>query len=420
MTPGADQSAEGKQQPQAIDVHVPYRDGEIGVACDSALLGIWGLPAAVARYKVGRATAENVARAFVRARVRRPDDFVIADDELPALVRLAAAQSRHPLPGDSFRSLAQALVREQALREKKFNRNVKTTLQTMATAGEAVNRRAEPVFNWLESMLLFLDAHPALNAVLLEGAGAERTTGLREPVPSLREHERRVKENLERAERKSRSGGERASQPRGRGPKQVRGSLQQQLMGPADSLRALGLIIGRLQASSVEVPASIERVSQASEPSEEEVRIAADDTVQMAHTIATEDSAELLESANRGFFYAASPVEAWSLEDFAERVADLVAGRTPSRGTAGLDSVAIALFFYLLTLFGPTPLNAPQPEPPPTAPPIVRSAPNPAPIVAVEVDITINQGDAAPTQKQLGPPKRPKDSRKPEGRQERR
>lgn len=88
-----------------------------------------------------------------------------------------------------------------------------------------------------------------------------------------------------------------------------------------------------------------------------------------------------------------------ALEDLAQRVAELMAARIPSRATATLDNVVIALFFYLLTLIGPAPLNSPEAKRPPALPPIVRPTLNPAPVVDIDVNITTEQQRKAPTRK---------------------
>jgi hypothetical protein len=387
MSAGGDANDAGRDtKPQVIGRRVPYREARIGVAFDSALLGLWGLPVAVSRYREGRASETEVARAFVRARLLSPEDFTFTDDELPELVRIMAPISRSPrVSGESLTELADALVREQERREKQFQNTMNAAAQKMAAAQATLNRGAEALRTWMEPMQQFLNAHPELKALLAESAGGEPTQGLRDLTPDLREHERRLREDLRRTDEKAR-----LDRSKGlRDPLQPHRTLQQQLSGPADSFRALGLIIQRLHESSVQVPPSVERVAHAHEPSEEDVREAAGDVAGLARTLGEEDSADFLEQATRRLFYAESQAETWTLDEFAEQVAKHVAARTPSRTRTSLDGFAIALFFYLLTLFGPAPLNTPEPDHLPSPPPVVSSAPNPAPVVDIDININV-------------------------------
>ena len=247
--------------------------------------------------------------------------------------------------------------------------------------------------------------------MLARDAGSGPTSGLVDQAPSIPDREHRLPENrapVGQPARTDRRSARRARDPSAHAPP----TIQQQLTGPAESLRALGLLIARLQQSSVQVPASVEKVVQVPEPSEAEVSQAASDVVELARAVGNEESADFLGRANRGLFQAKTSQEAWSTDELAEEIAKLVSARTPSRTTNNIDALVIALFFYLLQLFGPAAVQAPPAERVPAPPPLVVPEAQSEPIidVDVEVNVTLEKGGkrAAPhgARSKKGAPKR--------------
>jgi hypothetical protein len=371
-----------------------FGDRPLVIARDSALLGMWGLPLAVTRYRAGRATAEEVARALLNARILEPRDIRVSDDELPRLAKVVAAQAiGRTLPADSLRSLADALAREQEVRDGKVTRHVDTVVGKLDAASQLAVRGAEAFERWLEPVQAFLDTNPAVLAAL-QGRGVEPQARLVDRAPSLPNHDQRVHEKKRRAD-------ELARPDRGgaipRPPTDAR-TLQEQLASPAESFRAFGQMVSALRNASIRLPDSVERVAAAAEPSELDARQAASDVVRLSRSAGDQAATEFLEAASEELLGSGKLAEDCTPEEFAERIAVLVAAKSPSRTETYIGGLLITLFFYLLPLIAPV---GTSPEPFPPTPPIVAPAPTAKP--PVDIRITI----------QPVPTTRPKDDRQP-------
>ncbi len=89
-------------------------------------------------------------------------------------------------------------------------------------------------------------------------------------------------------------------------------------------------------------------------------------------------------------FQAKTSQEAWSTDELAEEIAKLVSALgTPSRTTNNIDALVIALFFYLLQLFGPAAVQAPRAERVPAPPPLVVPEAQSEPIIDVDVEVNV-------------------------------
>lgn len=252
----------------------------------SFLVGFFGLPPEVQRYRDGIVDARVVARTLVRVRVAHaPAGFSYTADQFEDLVRLVASVAVDPpLPAGSPVAVADALAEAQRQLEEQVVAPFLKARDMAQTGVEALDGFHRRVSKAIEGSFLgrFLlppqDPYPGLPSGLglsdLEGS----TDRFRPYRMQELGHSNFGRFGTSSAARRTASSG-----------------LQRQLMGPSELGRAIGDVVTRLQAGSVIPPDSVTRLQGNSTVTPEEARAAAADAAELARKEGYQDAADLLD-----------------------------------------------------------------------------------------------------------------------------
>lgn len=266
-----------------------FNDFLLVIRRSSFLLGLFGLPPEVQRYRDGAVDARAVVKALVQVRVAyAPAAFSYTAEQFNDLVRLVASVSVEPrLPTGSFAEVADALAEEQRhLEEQVVAPFVKA--RDMARAGakgfDGLRRRVSEAIEASPLSRFLLPPRQGPHPELPPGLGL---SGFDWSEDRFRPYRMRdYPSNL------GRSGKEYEARQTG----QV--DLQRQLMGPSSLGRAIGDVVTRLQVASVTPPDSVSRLRGKSTVTLEETRAAAVDAAELARREGYHDAADLLDLTN--------------------------------------------------------------------------------------------------------------------------